>query len=413
MDKERFLSMKRKRKIHKGRIALVAGVALTLTGGIVWGIHAFVSSRLTTAKNEDVVEQKEEPADTARITVTGDLLLEDGFVNAFGNGSWGDYMADLAPYFANDDWTLANLEVPIAGEALGLAGADYCFNAPAETAKNMKDNSIEYVTLANNHAMDRSVEGLEKTIQNLDAQSIGHTGAFLSPEERDAVSFADVNGIRIGVVSWTYATNQPADTDWRVNIFWDAYSDRIAVLMDDIAKAKAQSDCVIVSMHWGTEFTYELNEAQTILSQQIADAGADVIVGNHPHTIQPATWLTGANGNKTLCFYSLGNLISSAYLVDRADEMFQDMYEVGAIAQFTLKKTGEKQVEVLDPQIIPIVNHFEGEYTNFHIYPLKNYTEQLAQAHSQRQYSTLFTKQWLDEQVNGVFAPSGIPVLME
>lgn len=413
MDEERFLSMKRKRKIHKGRIALVAGVALTLTGGIVWGIHAFVSSRLTTAKNEDVVEQKEEPADTARITVTGDLLLEDGFVNAFGNGSWGDYMADLAPYFANDDWTLANLEVPIAGEALGLVGADYCFNAPAETAKNMKDNSIEYVTLANNHAMDRSVEGLEKTIQNLDAQSIGHTGAFLSPEERDAVSFADVNGIRIGVVSWTYATNQPADTDWRVNIFWDAYSDRIAVLMDDIAKAKAQSDCVIVSMHWGTEFTYELNEAQTILSQQIADAGADVIVGNHPHTIQPATWLTGANGNKTLCFYSLGNLISSAYLVDRADEMFQDMYEVGAIAQFTLKKTGEKQVEVLDPQIIPIVNHFEGEYTNFHIYPLKNYTEQLAQAHSQRQYSTLFTKQWLDEQVNGVFAPSGIPVLME
>ena len=99
--------------------------------------------------------------------------------------------------------------------------------------------------------------------------------------------------------------------------------------------------------------------------------------------------------------------------MDRADEMFQDMYEVGAIAQFTLKKTGEKQVEVLDPQIIPIVNHFEGEYTNFHIYPLKNYTEQLAQAHSQRQYSTLFTKQWLDEQVNGVFAPSGIPVLME
>lgn len=347
------------------------------------------------------------------ITATGDLLLEDGFVNAFGKGSWNDYMSDLSPWFAKDDWTLANLEVPIAGEELGLTGADYCFNAPAQTAGNLKTNSIEYVTLANNHAMDRGVEGLEKTIGHLDENGIGHTGAFLSEEDRDTVSFADVNGIRIGIVSWTYQTNQVADTDWRVNQFYDASSSMIPVLMDDIARARQESDCVIVCMHWGIEFTYELNEAQMLLSQQIADAGADVIVGNHPHTIQPAAWLTGTNGNRTLCFYSLGNLISSAYMVDRADETFQDMYEVGAIAQFRLKKTKDGSVAVLDPHIIPIVNHFEGEYTNFHIYPLKEYTEELAAVHSQRQYSDLFTKQWLQDQVEGVFSGSGIPVVLK
>lgn len=181
--------------------------------------------------------------------------------------------------------------------------------------------------------------------------------------------------------------------------------------MEDVVRAQEESDCVIVCMHWGTEFTYELNAAQTILSKQLADAGVDVIVGNHPHTIQPASWIEGQNGHKTLCFYSLGNLVSSAYLVDRADEVFQNMYEVGSIAQFTLKKKDDGSVEVLDPCLIPIVNHFEGEYTNFHIYPLKAYTEELAAMHSQRQYSELFSKAWLDEQVRFVFEGSKIPIL--
>lgn len=375
-----------------------------------WGIHAGIQHMTSSQKEEPSKNTKDE---TVLITITGDMLLEDGFVNAFQKGSWGSYMSDLSPWFAQDDWTLANLEVPIAGDELGLAGADYCFNAPSETAGNIRENSIEYVTLANNHAMDRGVEGLEKTIMHLDENGIGHTGAFLQEEDRNKVSFADVNGIRIGIVSWTYATNQAADTDWRVNQFFDPYSTKIPVLLEDIAKAKQESDCVLVCMHWGTEFTYELNEAQTILSQQIAAAGADVIVGNHPHTIQPAAWLTGVNGNKTLCFYSLGNLISSAYTVDRADETFQNMYEVGAIAQFTLKKTENNNVEVLDPKIIPIVNHFEGEYTNFHLYPLKDYTEELAQMHSQRQYSDLFTKQWLTDQVVSVYEDSQIPVILE
>lgn len=389
---------------------MVCCVVLAIIACASWGIHAGIRHMTSSPKEEPSKNTKDE---TARITVTGDMLLEEGFVNAFQKGSWGNYMSDLSSWFAQDDWTLANLEVPIAGDELGLAGSDYCFNAPSETAGNIRENSIEYVTLANNHAMDRGVEGLEKTIMHLDENGIGHTGAFLQEEDRNKVSFTDVNGIRIGIVSWTYATNQAADTDWRVNQFFDTYSTRIPVLMEDIAKAKQESDCVIVCMHWGVEFTYELDEAQTVLSQQIADAGADVIVGNHPHTIQPATWLTGTNGNKTLCFYSLGNLISSAYTVDRADETFQNMYEVGAIAQFTLKKTKENNVEVLDPEIIPIVNHFEGEYTNFHLYPLKNYTEELAQMHSQRQYSDLFTKQWLTDQVVSVYEDSQIPILLK
>lgn len=418
--------MAKRRKIRKGRMALAAalgfGCVLALGTGVfflaraLWPAQEQTEDASAAQKGQPVSDKAQQPDSAAgkegsvRVTATGDMLLEDGFVNWFQNGSWGDYMKDLQPWLGTDDWTIANLEVPIAGEELGLAGLDYCFNAPAETAENISENSIDFVSLANNHAMDRGAEGAERTLANLDARSIGHTGLFLEESDRDAVSISEVNGVRIAVLSWTYATNQPADTAWRVNIFSDPWSPQISVLLSDIEKAKKEADFVLVCMHWGTEFTYSLNESQIQIGQQIADAGADVILGNHPHTIQPAAWLTGRDGNRTLCFYSLGNLISSAYTVSRADETFQNMYEVGALAQFTLQKKEDGTTEVVSPEIIPIVNHFEAEYENFRLLPLKDYTEAQAARHSQAGWSDSFTADWLKAQVKQVFARSGIPV---
>lgn len=217
--------------------------------------------------------------------------------------------------------------------------------------------------------------------------------------------------LTIAIVSWTYETNQPADADWRVNSFHSAWDERVQTLLADVASAREQADAVIVCMHWGTEFTYELNEDQQVLGPQIAAAGADVIIGNHPHTIQPAQWIE-ADGRRTLCFWSLGNFMASAYQVSRADETFQNMYEVGAIATFDLVP-GQDGVTVSSPEIIPIVNHFEGEYENFRLMCLEDYTEELASRHSQRQYSDLFTRQWLVEQVHEVFDASRIPLQLD
>lgn len=424
------MSMK-KRRIRKDRAVLLAAAAAVIVLAAAGSVRLLYSALKTDSGKADSSEQTAEtdsknPEDETGqtqtetknekevlITATGDMLLEDGFISWFQDGSWNDYMSDLSPWLSADDWTIANLEVPIAGEELGLAGADYCFNAPAETAQNIRDNSFDYVSLANNHAMDRGAEGAELTLQHLDVQGIGHTGLFLSEEQRNTVSISEVNGIRIAVLSWTYGTNQPVDTWWRVNVFSDPYNEQVSVLLSDIQKAKEQADAVIVCMHWGTEFTYDLNESQMLIGQQIADAGADVIIGNHPHTIQPAAWLEGEDGHRTLCFYSLGNLISSAYTVSRADETFQNMYEVGAMAQFSLSQAADGTIQVKDPQIIPIINHFEGEYENFRLMPLKDYTEELAAAHSQAAWSSEFSAEWLKDQVRQVYAGSGIPLVLD
>lgn len=404
------------RKIRIDRVIMAAAALAVVLAALGFGLSvlgkAFVHTENTQNQEGNQSSASEKTDGKVRITATGDMLLEDGFIKWFGNGSWNDYMKDLQPWLGQDDLTIANLEVPIAGEELELAGLNYCFNAPAETAKNIKDNSIEFVSLANNHAMDRGAEGARLTIRNLDDQQIGHAGLYLNEEDRNETVIQEVNGIKIAVLSWTYGTNQLVDEPWRVNVFEDAWSEQTNVLLADVEKARKEADCVIVCMHWGTEFTYSLNDTQIQLSQLLADGGADVIIGNHPHTIQPAGWIETENGHKTLCFYSLGNLISSAYTVSRADETFQNMYEVGALAQFELEKIAGG-VQAVNPVIIPVVNHFEGEYENFRLMPLKGYTDEMAAAHSQAEWSKEFSASWLKNQVRQVFAGSQIPVELD
>lgn len=346
------------------------------------------------------------------ITAAGDILLEEPMLNYFGSGGWQGYMDKLSPWFGKDAMTIANLEVPVGGEALGVSGIDFSFNAPAQTAQNVRDAGIDFVSLANNHAMDRGFEGIVNTHANLDAAGIPYTGTFTDEQSRDILCVQEIGGMRIGIVSFTYNCNQPIDQSWYVNAYYSAWDDRSDLLIADIRAARAQTDAVIVCIHWGNEFTYQINSEQQVLAQAIADAGADVIIGNHPHCIQPAQWLTAADGRQVLCFYSLGNLVSSAYQVDRASETFQNMYEVGMIAQFSLVRaagTGQS-VTVQNPQIIPVVNHFENEYQNYQLIPLKDYTEDMAAKHDQARYSSLFSADWLKQQIYSVLSESGIPI---
>lgn len=408
--------MKRRRnRIRLDRILILAGAFLLILLGAVSGIRALLFPPHTDSSSQTSdsgTEQGDSGEDRrVSVTATGDILLEEPLLNTFGNGGWQDYLKDLDPLLKSDDLTIANMEVPIGGEELGITGIDFSFNSPAQTAQNLKDHSIEFVSLANNHAADRQMQGIINTHRNLDEAGVGHTGTFGSQEERNQTNVVTVNGMDIAIVSWTYDTNQPYDQEWQVNSFYSPDSAQSQVLLEDVRRARQQADAVIVCMHWGTEFTYGLNDAQRILGPQIAQAGADVIIGNHPHTIQPAEWIE-TDGRKTLCLWSLGNFMASAYQVDRADETFQDMYEVGAVVCFDLvpRETG---ASVENVRLIPIVNHFEGEYENFRLMKLKDYTEELAAAHSQRQFSDLFTKEWLVQKVHEVFDSSGIDLELE
>ena len=351
---------------------------------------------------------EEKPQSEVSVVATGDLLFEQGLYD------WSrDY--DMDPYFEKvrpllqSDLTIGNQEVPIGGQELGVSGVAYTFNAPYQIAEELKEAGFNFLTLANNHTMDMSTQGIYNTRKILKEKKIQNTGMYISKEDRYTIRVIEKKGIKIAVLAYTYGTNQMPNYAYEVPYFLNEYGqfdeEHQKLLRKDIEVAKRISDVVLVSMHWGNEFTYELTSVQKEVAAFLNEEGVDVVLGNHSHCIQPAETLTSSTGNQTIVFYSLGNFVSSAALVDRASPDFQNMYEVGAVARFTIKK--DEGISIENVEIVPVVNHFEHGYTNFQLIPFKDYSEQMAKKHYQKEFNENFTKSFLSEQIHYVYDSSG------
>lgn len=353
-------------------------------------------------------EIEEKPSNKMSVTLTGDLLFEQGLYDWTDNYNFKDYFDEVKPYLESD-LTIGNQEVPIGGSELGVSGVAFTFNAPYEVAHTLSDVGFDFLTLANNHSLDMGVQGIENTRKILDEVKIENTGMYVSEDDRYKIRVVDKNGIKVSILAYTYDTNQYRENNYNVPVFLNEYGqfdqEHMDMMSSDIKIAKKISDVVFVSMHWGNEFTYDISETQSQVASFLNEQGVDVVIGNHSHCIQPATTLTNSQGKQTIVFYSLGNFVSSAALVDRASPQFQNMYEIGAIAKFDLVK--EDKVSIENIRIVPVVNHFEHEYTNFKLIPFKDYTEDMASRHYQREFNTDFNMEYLTQQIYFVYDDSG------
>ena len=354
--------------------------------------------------------KKEHPIRSVSLSFTGDILIEDVLYNWMGKGyDFKNYFDKVTPYL-KADLVIGNQEVVLGGETLGITGSDYTFNAPEEIAKQLPEIGFDVLTFANNHSYDRGMQGIVNTRKNLKAAGIQTTGAYEKKEQRDDILVVERNGIRFAILAYTYDTNQwiDAENSFAINHFLNEehmFDDRCKKqLARDVQKAKEQADVVIAAMHWGTEFTYEIDAAQRDAAGFLNEQGVDIIIGNHPHCLQRVETLTNAQGKETFVMYSLGNFVSAAMGVDRASEQFTNMYEIGAIVQCDVElntKTGETTVK--NKKMIPIVNHFDASYDGFRLLPFSSYTEELAAAHGQRTVSSDFTYAWLREQLKQLY----------
>jgi len=132
-------------------------------------------------------------------------------------------------------------------------------------------------------------------------------GTNMNWDEYNDIPIHEINGITYAFMSYTYGLNGltlPEGEEYAVNI-WPGHEEEI---LEKVRQADQMADVVIMAMHWGTEYSMEVNDEQLTFARQLSDAGADIIVGNHPHVIQPVQWI---NGNKTICFYAMGNMISA------------------------------------------------------------------------------------------------------
>jgi poly-gamma-glutamate synthesis protein (capsule biosynthesis protein) len=241
----------------------------------------------------------------------------------------------------------------------------------------MSQAGCDTINLANNHLADWGQEGIDITRAQWDAlQPTLIAGANRSPEEQQAVSIAEVEGVRVAFLAFTELSNEGHES-FALNRLGDT-----ALVESLMAEAVAQSDVQIVSTHWGTEYSLEENPAQVDQAQWLADLGADVIVGTGPHVLQPASWVTRADGTQAFVFYSIGNALSTQIEIPRI---------LAAIAQVDVVVDPDGTVTVQDPRAIPTYMHFDltpqqlaanqlVNRVNLQMYPLVDAAEPLTRS---------------------------------
>ncbi|MCD4710333.1 MAG: CapA family protein [Bacteroidales bacterium] len=242
-----------------------------------------------------------------KLVFTGDIMGHDTQIaSALATGESGyDYkpcFQYLRPYLQEADLVIGNLEVTFAGRPYKGYPA---FSSPDELAGALKWAGFDILVNANNHALDRGQKGLIRTIEVLDQEGIIQTGTFSGPESRATCYplVVEKNGIRIALLNYTYGTNGIKDRP-------PAIVNRIdsAQIRSDLQKAKtAQPDFILVTMHWGNEYQGTESRRQQKLATFLFNHGADVVIGSHPHVIQPIR----GEGMGNLVVYSMGNLVSN------------------------------------------------------------------------------------------------------
>lgn len=347
-------------------------------------VSEVVSVDASSEQNDAVSENKEEKV--ISFIGVGDNLIHDSI---FRDAELADGTYDFKFIYENVAEDIEEADIAFLNQETISAGDDYpysgypAFNTPPEIAQDMNDLGFDFVNGATNHALDYDYPGALNSLAVWNAQeNVVYAGIYESQADRDEIRTIEREGVTFSFLTYTYGTNgiQP-DTSYRV-----AYFDEEQI-RQDVANAKNVSDVVIVSAHWGDENTQEVNEMQRTYAQLFADLEVDVVIGTHPHILQPIEWVTGANQNQTLVVYSLGNFIAHS---------LTDYNTLGGMVTFDFIVADDDKVTVENVQFEPTVSHYAADPGNventrrdFKIYKLEDYSEGLASEHGLNGYEGL------------------------
>ena len=264
----------------------------------------------TTPKSETVIEEPTTPivitCDTIRLVFGGDFMQHMPQVTAARTAEGGyDYSRSteyVAPMFRDADVAILNLETTIT--TTGKYSGYPCFASPTEVVDELQSMGIDIALLANNHCCDRLSRGIATTIEQLDMRNIAHAGVFTDSADyaKNNILRFESRGVRFALVNYTYGTNGiPVPKDRLVNLI-----DTTAIVRDLRTIDRDSVDCVIACMHWGNEYERHENNNQKRLADILQREGVDIIIGSHPHVVQPYY-----ADSTHVVFYSLGNLVSN------------------------------------------------------------------------------------------------------
>ena len=263
---------------------------------------------------EENVVVKKDTLSTAVINIVGDLMCHSTQFNYAhvkdDSFDFNGVFSEVKQYLNDADFTIGNFETVLAGKKKLYSGYPF-FNAPDDFLLAIKEAGFDLLVNANNHAIDKGTEGVERTIKKMDELGVNHTGAYLSQDDRDSIRIFNINGIHLAVLAYSYSTNEvpiPKGKNYIINLIDHDLIEK------DITKAKSKRvDIVLVYFHFGEEYQREPNGNQKEVINKTINAGADIIIGSHPHVVQPVDYFKTNQANLDTGFvaYSLGNFISN------------------------------------------------------------------------------------------------------
>lgn len=343
----------------------------------------------------EIAEPEEPPFPEKDITLLalGDNLIHMGVV-ATGRQKDGTYdfsflFDGISDFLEATDIKIINQETILGGNELGFSGYPK-FNSPTEIGDAIAACGFNVVLQASNHSADQGIDGLLNCISFWSTHpEVVLTGVMEEKSTEGEIPLLTVEDVTFAVLNYTYSPNSstiPSSIIGHLN-FLCAYDEKGRLdfttlnpqVLSDIEKAKELADVVIVCPHWGNEYATRQSGYQEQFALEMTEAGADVIIGTHPHVVQPVEWITAENGNTALCFYSLGNYVSTQ---KNGPSMLEAMaYITFHIAEDGISITPEKTGAV------PLVCHYtSGPVRIKSIYLLEDYTEELAAKHGIHAY---------------------------
>ncbi len=393
--------MKRKNRL------LALGAALLLLFGCAPAEGSGSSAPLPPQEPAVFSAPDPEPPEPVRAVLVagGDNLIHDVIYQqarqrAGGEGyDFAPAYEKIAPLVAQGDFAFINQETLLAGDELPPSSYP-AFCSPTEVGREMLRLGFNLFSTANNHSLDWRVPGIQAAGRFWEQQEdIAMAGCYCTQEEREGIAYLTRNGMTVALIAATELTNGIPRPEGEVGVL--LLNEDRELILQKLETAAQNADFVILSLHWGIEGSGYYTDGQRELAQLLAEAGADLILGHHPHVLQGGEYLETSRGRSYVA-YSLGNFIS-------AQRGAENM--LAGFLQVELEKAphGER-AEIRGVDFIPTVTHYGPGYQEVSVWPLSQYTPELAAAHGVRQYAPAFGWDYLTEQLAGLdFQAGGEP----
>lgn len=360
---------------------------------------------------------REEPEIT--LIMTGDILLHtpvaESGLQEDGNYNFSAVFAHTKEQIESADLAIVNQEVILGGAELGISGYP-AFNAPFELGDALADTGFDVILHATNHALDKGAKGITNCLGFWEEShpELAVLGIHDSAQDQEEIYIYEKDGMKIAVLNYTYGTNgisMPDGMEYAVDML---EKERIE---EDLQRADELADFTVVCPHWGTEYRLTQDAYQEQMARFFWENGADLVLGTHPHVIEPVVWL-GENGSEIcdleeqdgvltgtdtgdgmLVYYSLGNFVN--WTSGTGDGVADRM--VGGMARITLGRNEKGKVYIKQYGIEPVICHVEEGINGVTVYPAAEYTEELAGKNAIRLQDGNFSLQYCKELLEQVW----------